>query len=193
MMKNLSVLLCTGSLLLAGCASPPERFYVLSALQTAQSAEQGAELAVGVGPVEMPDYLDRPQIVTRTGLNELNLAEYDRWGEPIKDNATEVLAENLAILLSSKKVSVYPWRRSTVVNYQIPLKIIRFDRTEGGEVVLHVRWSLLDGDGKELFAQESRFVESPKGVDFPATVAAMDRALGEFSREVANTLRGLQH
>jgi hypothetical protein len=183
-----------GSLLLAGCSSSPAtHFYVLSAVPSPTSiAANGAEPAVGVGPVELPEYLDRPQIVTRSGQNELNLAEFDRWGESLKDNAAEVLAENLAILLPSKKISVYPWKRATQINYQVAAKITRFDRAENGETVLRVRWTLLDGSGTELLSRESRYAESAAGADYGATVAAMNRALAQFSREVANVINGFK-
>jgi len=193
-MKNLFFPLIVMSLALSltGCASSPSpKFYVLAPLSTERPVDAGADIAVGLGPVELPDYLDRPQIVTRSGQNELNLAEFERWGESLKDNTTQVLAENLAVLLPSKKISTYPWKRSTALAYQITAKITRFDHTEGGETVLAARWSLLNGEGVELLSRESHFVESPAGDSYPATVAAMNRALGQFSRELANAIHSL--
>lgn len=194
-MKNLfglPIVLFIAGLSLAACSSPETRFYVLAAMPTAKTAESGQEIAVGVGPVELPDYLDRPQIVTRSGQNQLNLAEFDRWGESLKDNATEVLAENLAVLLPSKKISVYPWKRSTQVDYQVVVKITRFDRAEGGDAVLLARWSILNGEGVELYSRESRYAESVPSNDYAATVAAMNRALAQFSRELATMINGLK-
>lgn len=179
-------------LLLTSCGgSPVTRFYVLSNLPLSpQSANNiSRDIAVGVGPMELPDYLDRPQIVTRTGQNELNLAEFDKWGESLKDNANQVLAENLAVLLPSKKIHTYPWQRSTPIDYQVAVKINRFDHTEGGETVLHTRWTLLGADGKELLARETRYTERPDGKSYANTVAAMNRALAQFSRDVAHAIR----
>lgn len=191
--KPLPLIVMSACLLLAACvSSPTPKFYVLAPLATERPADAGLEIAVGVGPVELPDYLDRPQIVTRSGQNELNLAEFDRWGESLKDNTTQVLAENLAVLLPSKKVMTYPWKRATQVNYQVSVKITRFDHTEGGETVLGARWSILDGEGGELLTRESRYVESPAGDSYPATVAAMNRALAQFSRDVVNAVNGLK-
>jgi uncharacterized lipoprotein YmbA len=186
------IVILNACLLFAGCgSSPPTRFYVLSNLpHPAQlPASASRDIAVGVGPLELPDYLDRPQIVTRTGQNELNLAEFDKWGETLKDNANQVLAENLALLLPSKKVHSYPWKRSTPVDYQVVVKITRFDHTEGGETALHARWNILSGDGNtELLSRETRYVERPDGKGYADTVAAMNRALAQFSRDVANTI-----
>jgi hypothetical protein len=193
MKKNPFVILGVCLPLLAGCgASPVPRFYVLAALPAPPAVDAGAEAEVGVGPLELPDYLDRPQIVTRSGQNELRLAEFDRWGEALKDNAAEVLAENLSVLLPSKKVSVYPWKRSEGVRYQVAVKIVRFDRAESGETVLQARWRILDANGAELLARQSRYAETASGEDYAATVAAMNRALAQFSRELANAVNGLK-
>jgi uncharacterized lipoprotein YmbA len=179
--------------LTAGCSSsPPTRFYVLSNLPhtTQPPPSAGQDIAVGVGPLLLPDYLDRPQIVTRTGQNELNLAEFDKWGESVKDNANQVLAENLAVLLPSKKIHTYPWKRSTPVDYQVVVKITRFDHSEGGETALHARWNILNGDGSaELLSRETRYADHPDGTGYAAIVAAMNRAWAQFSRDVANAIR----
>ncbi len=176
-------------LLATGCStSPPTRFYVLSNLPP-MAVRTGQDVAVGVGPVDLPDYLDRPQIVTRNGQNELTMAEFDRWGESLKDNAKQVLAENVAVLLPSKKVHTYPWTRATTLNYQVVVKITRFDHTEGGDTVLHARWSISSGDGNtEFLSRETRYVERPDGKGYPETVAAMNRVLAQFSRDVANAV-----
>jgi hypothetical protein len=182
------------SLLVIGCSSPPTRFFVLSnlAVPAQRPSSVGQDIAIGVGPLEFPDYLDRPQIVTRTGQNELYLAEFDKWGESLMDNATQVLAEDLASLLGSKKVNTYPWKRSTPIDYQLVAKVIRFDHMAGSETVLNTRWSILSGDGRtELVMRQSRYAEPQAGESYAATVAAMNRTLARFGREVASAITDL--
>jgi hypothetical protein len=191
-MTKLLVVVCCVGLYLMGCSSPTTRFYVLSALPAQATATVNQDIAVGVGPVVLPDYLDRPQIVTRNGQNELNLAEFDHWGASLKDNITDVIAENLAVLLPSQKVSVYPWKRASSVKYQVSIKIIRFNRIDNGDVVLQTRWTVLTNDGTELYAQESHYAEKPSGRGYINTVAAMEQALTVFSRDVANSLNRLK-
>jgi len=192
---GLSAVLLNACLMLNGCgSSPPTHFYVLSNLPRPAHLNPNAapDIAVGVGPVDLPEYLDKPQIVTRTGQNGLNLAEFDKWGESLKDNTSQVLAENPSILLPSKKVHAYPWKRSDMIEYQVLVNVSRFDHTEGGGTVLNTRWSILSGDGKtELYAKEASYVEHPAGADYSSIVAAMDRALAQFSRDIATTLNGL--
>ena len=175
-----------GLLVLAGCAgSEPVRYYVLSATLAGPGGVAARDIAVGVGPVELPEYLDRPQIVTRTSQNELNVADFDRWAGSLKDNTIWVLAENLAILLPSQRVSVYPWKRATPVDYQVTVQVTRFDRLENGESVLAARWRVLDGGGRELLSRTSTYRETPAGPDYAATVAAMSQNLEAFSRDLA--------
>lgn len=175
-----------GVLALTGCAgSESVRYYVLSATPAGPSGAAVRDIPVGVGPVEFPEYLDRPQIMTRTSQNELSMADFDRWAESLKDNTIRVLAENLATLLPSQRVVTYPWKRATPVDYQVTVQVSRFDRLEQGESVLAVRWRVLDGGGGELLSRTSTYRETPSGPDYPATVAAMNRNLEAFSRDVA--------
>jgi uncharacterized lipoprotein YmbA len=78
----------------------PSRFYLLSAQPSAETtlpiALAEPHLAIGLGPIAFPKYLDRPQIVTRTSPYELNFAEFERWSEPLDTNFSRILAENLA-------------------------------------------------------------------------------------------------
>src|SRR5215510_9952978 len=96
------------SLLVGGCASQPSRFYLLSALpstETASPATSGQQRpTIGVGPVTLPRYVDRPQIVTRTSPYEIKVAEFDRWAEALDSNFSRVLADNLSFLLPTARV-----------------------------------------------------------------------------------------
>lgn len=184
--------LLAATLALNACTSPEPRFYVLSPLAPTNSAAT-SEIAVGVGPVQFPDYLDRPQIVTRRDRNELEISDFERWAEPLQRNSTQVISENLASLLPSKRIVVYPWKRSTGIDYQITIDVARFDRRVDGESVLEARWAILDGEGRnEVLNRRARYAEWPTGSDYPATVAAMERTLLRLTRDIADALRSLR-
>jgi len=190
------LILATAALLLQpGCSgSKPSRFYVLSPMPVEAAAEQ--DIAVGVGPFRFPDYLLRPQIATQTSANQLDYAEYDRWAEPLDENFARILASNLARLLPSDQVHVYPWLETLDVQYQVLVRVRRFGMTEDGRVVLNVSWSILDDTTrKQLFQEYSTFSRpGPIGepMDFGAVAAAMSELLGEFSHEAAQALRDLK-
>jgi len=188
-----------GASILVGCIggkSQPSRFYVLSRLPSetgkqVAAAEQG--LTIGVGPVSLPPYLDRPEIVTRSGGNEIHLSEFDRWAEPLRQNFIRVLAENLSILIPTDRTAVFPWERSIPVNYQVVVEVTRFEGNADGNSLLMARWSIFGADRKqELLARQSSFSE-PIGPpqDYKATVSAMSRSLADFSREIAAAIKTL--
>lgn len=183
---------------LAGCArNPPTNFYVLSSLsgtsQGSDSARVGpAGVIIGVGPVTLPGYIDRDGIVTRDGRNVLDVADLDQWAEPLTDNFSQVLGENLALLVPSNNVVYYPWQQATDVTYQVVVDVSRFEAGSDGNGVLIAQWSIVSGDGEdELLVRKSQFVEPTAGSDVRAKVAALNLALEQLSREIATAIRGL--
>ncbi|MDH3594143.1 MAG: PqiC family protein [Rhodospirillales bacterium] len=196
--SRLAVLVLAAALLApAGCAqTQPTDFYILSSLPPSAAASLGADadkLSLGVGPVVLPAYLDRPQVVALASSNKLQLAEFDKWAEPLQDNFSRVLAENLSILLGTDRVAKLPQRRATALNYQVTVEVLRFDADLDGTASLIARWNILGKDGKKSLAmRRSSFTETsePKG-DHEAVVAAMSRAVGNLSREIASTLQTL--
>ncbi len=176
---------------LSTCAgkSASSKFYVLSPLP--QSKLSGAEsVTVGVSPVTMPDYLDRPQIVNRVSENEIKYDEFNRWAEPLKENFYSVLVENLSILLNSEKIVKTSWSRGMPVALQIGAEVVQFDGPIGGDVVLIVKWGLFgEGGRKLLVAKKSSFKEPTGTATHEALVAAQSRALAALSREIAETIK----
>lgn len=125
----------------AGCAgSPPTRFYVLTPVAGMEASDPAVPvkdgIAVGIRRVALPDYLDRPQIVTRSSPNTLDLAEFDRWAAPLGEAFPRMLAENLAGMIPSDRVTVFPWLRSVQPDYEVTVEVTRF---EGGSAV-SARW-----------------------------------------------------
>ncbi len=177
-----------------GCSSSqPSRFYLLSALSPSEGARDGQGMSLGIGPIEFPKYLDRPQIVTRGSGNQIYIGEFDRWAEPLEQNFARVLAENLAELLSTDNVVPHPWKRSVRIDYHVPVTVNRFDATVGGDMVLHVRWSVSDADGNTLVrTRASRITESPASPGFEAIVQAGSRAVQQLSRQIATEIQAIK-
>jgi uncharacterized lipoprotein YmbA len=195
---RLLLLLSTVFLLsLGSCATTQQsKFYTLqalsSALDTKSETPKEERISIGVGPIYFPDYLDRPQIVTRIGPNELSIAEYDRWAGPLEDNFTRILAENLSILLATDRVAMFPWQDSAQVAYQIKVDVLQLDGTLGGQAVLIARWTIYGKDGKQaLIMQKSNFSAPVKGPNYQELVLAENQTLNDLSREIASALKAL--
>ena len=90
---------------------------------------------MGVGPVVVPVYLDRPALVVRVGGDEVRLSSDHHWAEPLKDGVARVVAENLSAMIPTDSVVVFPWRTPWVVAYRVTMEILRFDGPLGA------RWS----------------------------------------------------
>jgi uncharacterized lipoprotein YmbA len=190
-----SALLASG---LSACAtSPPSEFYVLTPLPAADSpsATEGRRNhpALGVGPVKLPAYLDRSEIVTRTGSNSLKLANFHRWGEPVTDNFTRVLAMDLGLLVNTNQVSLAPWPRYVPVDYQVVVEADRFDVGTDDKAVLVARWLILGGgeEGNVLRSGSTVITEPAASGDYTDITAAMSHAVAELARQIAVDLNRL--
>jgi hypothetical protein len=184
--------------LLAGCAtseSTTTRFYVLDALPGDSAALSEARreppIAVDIAALRLPQYLERPQIVTRSARNELALAEYHQWGGNLAKNVTRVLARNLALLLGTAEITVFSRRPPTPADVRVEIDVMQFERGPDRRVLLSAQWRLRAGaDGTPHLARISERVSEPldaaAGMD--ATVAAMSALLGELSREIARAV-----
>jgi len=188
---------CLLLMTLMACASnAPSRFYVLSSLTGTDGEPEMAldkrQVTIGIGPVELPAYLDRQQIVTRVSPNELHLAGFDEWAEPLDDNFTRVLIENLSVLLSKDLFTIFPFRDSESINYQVEIEVIRFDGRLGGDASLMTRWSIFGkDDNKLLLTKKSSIKEATGGPGYEALVAAESRTVEALSREIAEAIKGL--
>ncbi len=190
---------------LAGCGSDkPTRLYVLNATVERPATTSPDGVAIGIGPITLPKYLDRPEIVTRVNGNSLSQANFDQWGGDLNDNITRVLAADLSNLLATDRVSLYPWKDGAPVDYQITLDVNRFEQDADGSTVLNVFWSIVEpATGKVLTMRRSNYrqagaaagtasdAESARPMD--PVAAAMSRDLESLSRDIAagiTTLKG---
>lgn len=180
---------------LGGCVgtSPPSRFYRLTSLVESQSdmhTGSTQDIAVGIGPVTIADYLDQKKIVTRSNENQIDRAEFDQWSGSFKNNVTEVLAENIGDLLGSERISIFPWRSYISVEYQVLIDVSRCDGQLGKDMMLVVHWSVFKGREKQLIAMKrSSITQAVGSAGYSALVAAYSSALGELSREITETIQ----
>ena len=192
-----TAILAVSLMAMVGCASTePARFYLLHAIPDAEAEKTVAtsenDITVGIGPVEFPRYLDRPQIVTRISKTELQLDEFGQWAEPLTHNFSRILTENLSLLLSTERIFSYPWAGSTQVDYQVTVEVTRFDGTPGDSVTLNARWAILNGGEKDvLVKKKSSYRQPASGKSYEALVSAKSQALADLSREIATAIKAI--
>lgn len=178
----------------AGCStSRSSRFYVLTPTHAAAAASTSDGPAIGVGPVVLPGYLDRPQVVTRNSRNELVLREFDRWAEPLTENVSRVLVEDLAGLMSTVHVTALPRRSWAALDFRIAVDVSRFDAGLDGEVVLDARWSITtDRADSPTLIRHAEIRELATGRSPADVVAAMNAALARLSVHIAESIKSLR-
>ena len=178
-----------------GCAtSPAAHFYLLSITGQGSSNIAAAitpdERVIGIGPVRLPEYLDRPQIVTRSDNTELYLSELHRWAEPLQENFTRVLAEQISQMMRTDNISIEPSRNRNDLDLRILADVIQFDTNVNGEVTLVTYWRVENKDGTNRINTR----QSPIRLDIsrhPGTrdlVEGLSQAVFRLAREISSDI-----
>ncbi len=177
-------------LAVTGCGStPPSNHYQLDEPAATRLSGIDRGIAVGVGPVILEPYLDRPQIVIRGAGHKLELSEFNRWSEPLKDSISRVIIVNLSNMLESTRVFQVPRRNKTIpLEFRIEIEIARFDGELSGDALLVARWTLYGRQEKALLTKVSIISESSGGEGFDNLIAAQNRTLHKLSKEIVDAI-----
>lgn len=175
-----------------GCGtSANTKFYLLRPM-VEQSAPvedlSGSASVIGLGPIKLPEHLNRPQIVMTSGTSKLDLAEFHRWAEPLEKNFSRTLSENLSAQLSESRIVLYPWDKSTTVDCQIKVDVVNFSGESNRRAILDARWSVIKG-GKVIVEKHSVFRQPLKSAEFEELVMAESLAVADLSRAIAEAIR----
>ena len=204
--KRFRSVYCVGVLLLgvlgvmlAGCtgSSGPATFYMLHSMEGSReslpSAESEKSVSVLVGPISLPGYLDRIQMVTVAGKNQMALDEFNRWAESLRDSFYRVLLEDLSSLLKTPKVYGYDREGSNAVDYQVIIDVTRFDCVPGEEAILTAFWTIKGmDDSTPNIRRKSVFRAPVSDPGFSGIVDAQNQTLTAFGREIASAIQSLQ-
>jgi hypothetical protein len=193
--RNLASLMI--GLALAGCSPLAPRpnytkYFVLAPVtDTAAAVPAGSTLAIGLGPVAFPGYLERIQVVTRSSPTQIELSPVGRWGEPLDKNFKRVLAENLTRLLGTCRIEEYPWSHEAKVDYQVAIQVENFETTSDGQSLLRARWIIKNGAGtRDLYASETT-ANAPVEAGDNGISSALSSDLQTLSRAIAGQISAL--
>ena len=198
--RPIILLVAICSLALSGCLAggpgKPTNYYVLNSLYSSgmetRAVAELKNIAIAVGPIRLPQYLDRPQMVTRAQPNEIKIAEFSQWSEPLRVNFARVLAENLTILLDSEQIIIFPFLKEAFFDYQITVEVTRFDGNLEEGAQMRASWTIWGPKrGEVLLKKYSFFNEPVSSADMDALVAAESRTVADLSKEIAEAIIGL--
>lgn len=181
-----------GLLMASGCSlltpePDPSRFFVLTAMTQGQAPpRERGDLIVGVGPINIPGYLDRNEVATRVSSDELHYSPVLRWAEPLRGGIERVVAENLMPVVPGGLVLRFPWAATTPVDYQVGLDVRRFEADKQGNAELFVRWTIRELPSGHYRVNRESLLRAPGGGTDPDLAArALSTTLAELSQEIA--------
>jgi len=188
-----AALLPACAVLFTGCGtSPTPQYYTLSVDALLPPAGTARDLPrIAVGAVTVPDAVDRPQFVVRTGANQVRFEELHRWAGPLKSELPRVLAENLARATGNPHVSAHPESASLGADYRVLVDFQRFDGAPGGEVALDALWTVIAANGDVVRSGRASVRETVAGESYAALVAAYSRGVSQISAVIAAGIKDL--
>ena len=189
-MKHFSLLCLAAPLaaaLLTGCGGTKQKFYQLSADAVAPTGTAG--LSVGVGPITLPGYIDRAELVFQSGANQYQIPTDANWIGSLKENISRTLAADLGARLHSGNVLPFPWNPATKLRYHVAVDVAQFNAVSGEGVILVASWRVLNGSDDSLVARHNaRFQDRVDGDGYDPVVAAESRLLARLADAMATSL-----
>jgi hypothetical protein len=180
------------AVLLAACAgSPPARYYTLAAPALAGQVKDSG-LSVALGPISLPESLDREQFILHTGNNRAEVVDQHRWLQPLRGELARALAADLGSALGTSRVTVPGQSQPTLPDVRVAVDFLRFESRPGSESVIEARWRLRRNGEAPGAEGHSLAREKASGNDFESLVAAHDRALARIAADIAASILAAQ-
>jgi len=202
-MRKIKILSCAAvilfALILNGCVSvsgsPNPRFYMPTAISQQEAVEKidiASGTIIAVGPIWIPGYLDRPQIVTKDKNGNFHFAQFDRWAEPLDSALARLVNENLARLLPAASIQLFPCSFAIPVDYQIIVEIVKLDSELDTNMSLTAQWSIVSAKNRKLLlTKRSQFIQPINPHNYYGLTQALNTACATLSGEIAGALAEL--
>ena len=187
------------TLTLSGCLSVPNsptpRFYTLNAVEESRPAEKfniPSAIIIGVGPLKIPEYLNRPQIVTQDKDKMLTFAQFDRWGESLDLGLERLISENLTAMLGGATIKMFPWNLAIPVSYQVIIEVLQLESELDKDLFFVVQWSVIDIESEKMvLIKTSEFRHPVEPHNYSGLAKTLSAACASLSSEIATALAAL--
>jgi len=184
---------------LGGCIamsnSPTPRFYALQAMDESYTGEKfniPSSVIIGVGPVKVPEYQNRPQIVTQDTNNLITFAQFDRWGENLDIALLRLISANLSVILPGATLATSPWNLDIPVKYQVIMDVVRLESRLDMDLSFSVQWSVIDLENKKMaLTKKSEFSKPIEPHNYSGLAKTLSMECAALSGEIAKTLSAL--
>ncbi|MFA6281324.1 MAG: PqiC family protein [Candidatus Omnitrophota bacterium] len=184
--------------ILSGCvpisSSPNARFYNLYAVgDNVNSKFEAKDLIIGIGPVKIPEYLNRPQMVITNKDKTVTFAQFNRWAEPLDSALERVINEDLLTRLDGATIETFPWNRTVQVKYQVIADVVRLENEFNEKLIFVVQWSIIDLEKKSaVFTKRSEFNQEINPHDYHGLASALSKSGALLSQEIAQQFNAIR-
>jgi len=187
-------LLCLVFLILS-CAksSKPVEYYMLDAsvgIDNNQTLNGDEGPMIGLGPIRLPEYLDRFQMVVAVSENKYKLIDGHRWAEKLDQNISLALFKTLPSQLGTDRMIRYPWPQRPGVDFQVKIDILELNVDQDGQSQLVAQWSIKSKD-KTILNKRSTFTAQASTTDIDKMVQAQSECLTQLGQEIVANLKPL--
>ncbi len=189
------VILLSLTFFILSCAknSKPVEYYMLDAsvgIENNQSFEKDKGPLIGLGPIRLPDYLDRFQMVVAVSENKYKLIDGHRWAEKLDQNISLALFKTLPGQLGTDRMTRYPWPQRPGVDFQVKIDILELNIDQNGQSQLVAQWSIKSKD-ETLLNKRSTFTAQASSTDIDKMVQAQSECLTKLGQEIVSNLKPL--
>ncbi len=178
----------------AGCSTPETHHYTLApvSLPAVLGVTGGPAITVGVGPVRLPDYVDRPEIVVRISDYKVDLLTFDHWAAPLDQQFPKVLTATMQSQMPFARVIGFPPLQPTPVDVQVEVEVQQFDVDVAGTAVLIANWQMRGPQGQRVLTSgQAQVMANAVENTMPGRVGALSEAVAKLSRVLSDAVLAL--
>jgi len=181
--------------LILSCAksSKPVEYYMLDAsvgIDNNQTLKGDEGPMIGLGPIRLPEYLDRFQMVVAVSENKYKLIDGHRWAEKLDQNISLALFKTLPTQLGTDRMIRYPWPQRPGVDFQVKIDILELNIDQDGQSQLVAQWSIKSKD-ETILNKRSTFTAQASTTDIDKMVQAQSECLTKLGQEIVTNLKPL--
>lgn len=179
-----SIFLC---LFLAACfggTSPQSSFYTLVAEEQKPLSVKNDSF-IGIEKVQLPKYLDRPQIVTQEAP-QVTVSEYNRWIETPNVLCTRVLVEDLSALFPNAQIKSRSFGLEDF-DVTVSVEVVKMDAILGDKVNLEA-WFTIQKEGK-IVDRQKFFAEQSIGKTYDDIANGYSALWSQLSQRIGKVLK----
>jgi uncharacterized lipoprotein YmbA len=173
---------------LHSCSSTPApetHYFVLNPASTSTLNTKNATTPILIEPIRLAKYLDQAGIVLQTDTHEIVVANYHRWGEPLKSNLHRYILKTLTA--HSNRNYVDKTQASYSAAQTLTITINEFNGTTNGKALLSGNWNLEKiGSDENLTNHAFQYKAELKTSGYPELVNQLAILLDQLCSDIIN-------